>query len=141
MERIIYDQLLSYLHSHKLLISDNQHGFLTRRSTGTNLLSFFHNRHLSIKSKKLIGIIFIDFHKAFDSLVHNKIITKLNSYGVNDELLTWIQSFLTNIVQRVVIDGVLSDQIAVLSGVVRGSVLGPAIFISFINDNVSSMME
>ena len=64
MEGIIHDQLLSYLHTHKL-ISDNQHGFLTRRSTGTNLLNCFHDWHLSIKSKKVIDIIYIDFHKAF----------------------------------------------------------------------------
>ena len=92
MEGIIHDQLLSYLHSHKL-ISDNQHGFLTRRSTGTNLLSCFHDWHLSIQSKKVIDTIYIDFHKAFDSLVHNKILAKLNSYGVTYELLYWIKVF------------------------------------------------
>ena len=140
MEGIIHDQLLSYLHTHKL-ISDNQHGFLTRRSTGTNLLSCFHDWHLSIKSKRVIDIIYIDFHKAFDSLVHNKILAKLNSYGVTYELLYWIQSFLAGRVQRVVIDGVLSDPIAVLSGVVQGSVLGPLIFILFIDDIVDCFVH
>ena len=135
MESVIHNQLISYLHFHKL-ISDKQHGFLARKSTGTNLLSCFQDWQLSIKSRKLIDIIYIDFQKAFDSLVHSKILTKLNSYGICYELLYWIQSFLTDRVQRVVIDGVLSNPIVISSGVVQGSVLGPLIFISFINDIV-----
>ena len=135
MESVIHNQLISYLHFHKL-ISDKQHGFLARKSTGTNLLSCFQDWQLSIKSRKLIDIIYIDFQKAFDSLVHSKIPTKLNSYGICYELLYWIQSFLTDRVQRVVIDGVLSNPIVVSSGVVQGSVLGPLIFILFINDIV-----
>ena len=75
----------------------------------------------SVKNKILIDIIYLDFKKAFDSLVHPKVIAKIASYGVNYELLSWIQAFLTGRSQRVVIAGVLSNPIAVVSGVVQGS--------------------
>ena len=133
MESVIHDQLLSYLHTNNL-ISKNQHGFLARKSTGTNLLDCFQDWQLSIKNRKLIDIVYLDFQKAFDSLVHSKILVKLASYGIGYELLTWIQTFLTGRSQRVVIEGLLSDPIPVNSGVVQGSVLGPLIFILFIND-------
>ena len=121
------------------LIANSQHGFLARKSTGTNLLNCFQDWQIAIKNKKLIDIIYLDFQKAFDSLVHNKIIAKLSSYGLRYELLSWICEFLTGRTQRVVIDGVLSNPIEVLSGVVQGSVLGPLIFILFINDITDCM--
>ena len=73
MESVIHDQLISYLRTHNL-ISNNQHGFLARRSTGTNLLNCFQDWQIAIKNKQLIDIIYLDFQKAFDSLIHNKII-------------------------------------------------------------------
>ena len=138
MESVIHDQLISYLRTHNL-ISNNQHGFLARKSTGTNLLNCFQDWQIAIKNKKLIDIIYLDFQKAFDSLVHNKIIAKLSSYGLRYELLSWIREFLTGRMQRVAIDGVLSNPTEVLSGVVQGSVLGPLIFILFIDDITDCM--
>ena len=133
MESVIHDQLMCYLLDHSL-ITKAQHGFLTNKSTGSNLASCFNDWHSSVKNKKLIDIIYLDFKKAFDSSVHPKVIAKIASYGVNYELLSWIQAFLTGRSQRVIIDNVLSNPIAVGSGVVQGSVLGPLIFILFIND-------
>jgi hypothetical protein len=138
MESVIHVQLMSYLCEHNL-ISKAQHGFLSKRSTGTNLLSCFQDWQLSVKDNKLVDAIYLDFRKAFDSLVHSKILVKLSSYGIGFELLSWIQSFLTGRSQRVIVDNALSKPINVSSGVVQGSVLGPLIFILFINDIVDCL--
>ena len=127
MEGVIHDQLMTYLRDHNL-ISKAQHGFLTKKSTGTNLLSCFHDWQFSLKNKKSIDIIYIDFKKAFDSLVHSKIIAKFFAYGIGYELLSWIQAFLTGHTQRVIVDNALSSSIDVSSGVVQGSVLRHLIF-------------
>ena len=92
-----------------------------------------------VKKKKKIDIVYLDFKKAFDSLVHSKIITKLSAYGIEHELLSWIQAFLTGRSQRVIVENALSKPIDVGSGVVQGSVLGPLIFILFINDIVKCL--
>ena len=97
-----------------------------------------HSEHIPTR-RKLLDIFHLDFKKAFDSLVHSKFIAKIASYEVNYELLSWIQAFLTGRSQRVVIDNVLSNPIAVGSGVAQGSVLGPLIFILFINDIVDCL--
>ena len=102
--------LMTYLHDHNLL-SKAKHGFLTRKSTGTNLLSCLHDWQFSLKNKRSIEIIYIDFKKAFDSLVHSKIIAKLSAYGIGYELLSWIQAFSTGRTQRVIIDNALSSYI------------------------------
>ena len=140
MESVIHDQLMTYLHDHNLL-SKAQHGFLTRKSTGTNLLSCLHDWQFSLKNKSSIDIIYIDFKKAFDSLVHSKIIAKLSAYGIGYELLSWIQAFLTGRTQPVIIDNALSSYIDVSSGVVQGSVLGPLIFLLFIEDIVDCLVS
>ena len=88
------------------------------------------------KQRKKIDIIYLDFKKAFDSLVHSKIITKLSAYGIKHELLSWIHAFLTGRSQRVIVEDALSIPVDVGSGVVQDSVLGPLIFIPFINDIV-----
>ena len=81
MESVIHDQLMCYLLDHSL-ITKAQRGFLANKSTGLNLLSCFNDWHLSVKNKKLIDIIYLDFKKASDSLVHPKVIAKIASYGV-----------------------------------------------------------
>ena len=102
-------------------------------------LIVFRTGKLQLKIKKLIDIIYLDCQKAFDSLVHNNIMAELSSYGLRYELLSWSREFLTGRMQKVVIDGVLSNPIKVLSGVVQGSDLGPLIFILFIDDITDCM--
>ena len=138
MESVISDELSNYLLSNNL-ISDNQHGFLKNRSTLTNLLSSTRHWFSSLNSRKSTDIIFIDFAKAFDSISHPKLLHKLKSYGITGKLFNWISAWLSNRSQTVLIDGILSIPLAVLRGILQGSVLGLILFILFLNDIVDGI--
>ena len=92
MERIINVNLLGYLHQHKL-ISKAVHGFLSRRSTTTNLLETINDWSLIISNRRIASTVYIDFSRAFDSVYHYKLFCKLRSLGIEGNLLSWIISF------------------------------------------------
>ena len=108
------------------------HKIKDKRSTGTQLLECFQDWFLEIHNKKAIDIVYIDYSRAFDSLVHSKLLIKLSSYGISHELFGWIKCFLEGRTQSVSIDGHVSTPLDVVSGVVQGSNLGPLLFILFI---------
>ena len=95
MERIINVNLFGYLHQHKL-ISKAQHGFLSRRSTNTNLLETLNYWSFTISNRRIASTVYIDFSRAFDSVCHNKLFCKLRSLCIEGNLLAWIISFLSN---------------------------------------------
>jgi hypothetical protein len=135
MERIISNDMLAYLRQHGA-ITKQQHGFLSGRSTSTNLLESINDWTIAIKNKKSVIVAYIDYSKAFDTVSHRKLLNKLAAYGISGCLLAWIAGFLSNRTQQTRVGSTLSNIANLISGVVQGSVIGPLLFLLFINDVV-----
>ena len=108
MERIICEQLIAALEQSARL-SNTQFGFRANRSTVSLLLSAVHDWSLCLELRNSIHCIFLDFTKAFDSVAHEHLLIKLQYICIDGELLQWIRSFLTHRLQRVVVNGTISD--------------------------------
>nr|CAH8862562.1 unnamed protein product [Trichobilharzia regenti] len=136
MEKIVKKQIVQYLLSNDL-ISPFQYGFLNRRSCITCQLDYFDHITECVDKGRSAATLFLDVRKAFDKVPHKRLILKLLSYGISGRLLEWITSFLTGREQLVKVNHHLSTSKPITSGVIQGSVLGPTLFIVFINDIVS----
>ena len=112
----VKDQISDYLFE-KELLSRHQHSFLSGRSTCTQLLESVHDWTLSLRGGNPVDVIYIDFSRAFDSIVHSKLMAKLTAYGIGYELHGWIEEFLTGRWQKVMVDHHFSKTSSVISGV------------------------
>ena len=133
MEALIKDKLLKFLEKHEV-ISKEQHGFMPGRSCLTNLLEALESWTRALDEGHGVDIIYLDYRKAFDSVPLKRLMEKLRANGLTGKLRRWIESFLTGRRMRVTLGGSFSEWIRVLSGVPQGSLLGPLLFLLFVNE-------
>ena len=133
LEKAVHEMVYNFVLQHKLL-SSYQSGFRLLHSTATSLIDITNTILHNTDKEKLTGLAFLDLSKAFDTLDHELLLTKLADFGLSKSSVNWFNAYLTNITQSVIINGIQSDAEPILHGVPQGSVLGPLLFIMHINN-------
>ena len=137
LEKIIRKKLMEHLETQVLV--EEQHGFRRGRSCTTNILECMETWTQWLDEGNSFDVLYLDFRKAFDTVPHQRLLSKLWQHGIDGDLLIWCTSFLSERTQRVKINTTLSRPSKVKSGIPQGSVLGPVFFIAYINDILQNM--
>ena len=133
LEKLVHKQLVWYLRYNNLL-SEQQHGFISRKSTSTAIQDFMYYVTNQINKYNMCSGIYIDLSKAFDSLNHSILLHKLKNYGIIGNSASWFASYLNNRQQKTLFNGKESCLSTIFSGVPQGSTLGPLLYILYVND-------
>ena len=133
LEGLVRQKLVEHLTDNNL-VTDYQHGFVSGRSCSTNLLAVLDAWTETLENEGCVDTVYLDFAKAFDTVPHERLLRKLSGLGVHGKILTRIRSFLSGRTQRVIVDGEESEWKDVVSGIPQGSVLGPMLFVCFVNN-------
>ena len=128
LEKIIRNHIISYMKDNGLF-SQKRYDFISVRSAVLQLIKI-----LEMDKGNYTDVIYMDYQKAFDTMPHKRLISKLTSFNIRNKLINWIEAFITNRRQTVVVNGKESNWHKVTPGIPRGSVLGPLLFVLYINN-------